>query len=68
MNNTASKIRFKARLLRPATAKGASWDGQRSHWLKVNKKMREGAGAEAGDLLTDSAVAPALSNREDQQL
>jgi Bacteriocin-protection, YdeI or OmpD-Associated/Domain of unknown function (DUF1905) len=88
MNNTASKIRFKAKLLRPATAKGASWtllilpknasaklrtrsmttvegtindypfratlapDGQRSHWLKVNKKMREGAGADVGDVVT----------------
>lgn len=88
MNRTASKIRFKATLLRPATTKGVSWtflilpkhasarlptrsmttvkgtindypfratlapDGQRSHWLKVNKKMREGAGAEVGDVVT----------------
>jgi hypothetical protein len=88
MNDTTSKIRFKARLLRPATAKGASWtflilpknasaqlrtrsmttvegtinnhpfratlapDGQRSHWLKLNKKMREGAGADVGDVVT----------------
>jgi hypothetical protein len=27
-------------------------DGQRSHWLKVNHKMREAAGAEAGDVVT----------------
>src|SRR5258708_14149065 len=27
-------------------------DGQRSHWLRVNRKMREDAGADAGDLLT----------------
>src|SRR6267154_320357 len=27
-------------------------DGQKSHWLKVNKKMREAAGAEAGDVVT----------------
>jgi hypothetical protein len=27
-------------------------DGQRSHWLKVNKKMREGAGADVGDIVT----------------
>jgi hypothetical protein len=87
MNNTPSKIRFKAKLLRPATAKGASWtflvlpkkasaklrtrsmttvegtinncpfratlapDGQRSHWFKVTKKLREGAGAEAGEVV-----------------
>ena len=25
-------------------------DGQKSHWLKVNKKMREAAGAEVGDV------------------
>ena len=27
-------------------------DGQRSHWLRVNRKMREAAGAEAGDVVT----------------
>ena len=27
-------------------------DGQRSHWLKVNRKMREAAGADAGDVVT----------------
>jgi Domain of unknown function (DUF1905)/Bacteriocin-protection, YdeI or OmpD-Associated len=26
-------------------------DGQKSHWLKVNKKMRETAGAEVGDVV-----------------
>ena len=89
MTTTASKIRFKAKLLRPATtAKGGSWaflilpknasaklptrgmttvngiingspfratlepDGQRSHWLKVNRKMREAAGADVGDVVT----------------
>jgi hypothetical protein len=26
-------------------------DGQKSHWLKVNTKMREAAGAEAGDVV-----------------
>jgi hypothetical protein len=89
MTKTTSKIRFKARLLRPGeAAKGSSWtflvlpgnasaklptrgmttvegtingypfratlepDGQKSHWLKVNKKMREAAGAEVGDVLS----------------
>src|SRR5881227_85052 len=89
MTKAASKIRFRAKLLRPAaTAKGGSWtfltlpkdasaklpsrsmttvegaingfpfratlepDGQRSHWLKVNRKMREAAGADAGDVVT----------------
>jgi len=26
-------------------------DGQRSHWLKVNRKMREATGAHAGDVV-----------------
>jgi len=89
MTRTASKIRFKAKLLQPAaTAKGGSWtflilpknasaklptrglttvkgtingypfratlepDGQRSHWLKVNRKMREAADANVGDVVT----------------
>src|SRR5260370_32826757 len=89
MTKTASKIRFRAKLFRPAaTAKAGSWtflalqkdasaklpsrgmttvegtingfpfratlepDGQRSHWLRVNRKMREAAGADAGDVVT----------------
>src|SRR5213075_2927953 len=27
-------------------------DGQKSHWLRVNRKMRETAGADAGDVVT----------------
>ena len=27
-------------------------DGQRGHWLKVNRKLREAAGADAGDVVT----------------
>jgi hypothetical protein len=27
-------------------------DGQKSHWLKVNKKTREAAGAEVGDVVS----------------
>src|SRR5690606_10865992 len=27
-------------------------DGRRSHWLKLTKKLREAAGAEAGDVVT----------------
>lgn len=89
MNKTASKIRFQAKLLRPAeAAKGGSWtflllpagasaklptrgrttvagalngvafratlepDGQKGHWLKVNKKLREAAAAEPGDVVS----------------
>jgi hypothetical protein len=89
MTKTTSKIRFKARLLRPAeAAKGRSWtflvlpgnasaklptrgmttvegtingysfratlepDGQKSHWLKVNRKLREAVGAEVGEVVS----------------
>ena len=33
-------------------------DGQKSHWLKVNGKLREAAGADAGDVVT-LEIAPA---------
>jgi Domain of unknown function (DUF1905)/Bacteriocin-protection, YdeI or OmpD-Associated len=83
-----SKIRFKAKLFRPAeSTKADSWtfltlprnasaklpsrgmtpiegtingfpfqttlepDGQKSHWLKVNRKLCEAAGADAGDIV-----------------
>ncbi|MGH8544154.1 MAG: YdeI/OmpD-associated family protein [Gammaproteobacteria bacterium] len=88
MTEIASKVRLKAKLLRPANPKSVSWtflvlprnasaklptrgmttvegtinrypfratlapDGQRSHWLKVTRKMREAAGAEVGDVVT----------------
>ncbi len=89
MTRTASKIRFSAKLFRPAaTEKAGSWtfltlpkdasaklpsrgmttvdgtingfpfqatlepDGQKGHWLKVNRKMSEAAGADAGDDIT----------------
>src|SRR5436189_5356136 len=89
MTKTASKIRFRAKLFRPAaTAKAGSWtfltlpkeasaklpsrgmtagegtingfpfratlepDGQKSHWLRVNPKMREVASADPGDVDT----------------
>ena len=89
MTKAASKIRFNAKLFRPAESdKTDSWtfltlpknasaklpsrgmaaiegtingfpfqatlepDGQKSHWLKVDRKLREVAGAEAGDVVT----------------
>src|SRR6267142_565238 len=102
MTKTASKIRFRAKLFRPAaTAKVGSWtfltlprnvsarlpsrgmttvegtingfpfratlepDGQKSHWLKVDRKMSNGAGASAGDLVT-LEIAPAEEQQEPQ--
>src|SRR5215475_3189493 len=38
-------------------------DGQRSHWLKVDRKMREAAGADAGDVVT-LEIAPSGEERE----
>jgi hypothetical protein len=88
MTTTRSKIRFKAKLFRPAESKKAgSWtflvlpknasaklssrgmtaiegtingfpfkatiepDGQKSHWLKVDRKLGKSAGAEADDVV-----------------
>jgi Bacteriocin-protection, YdeI or OmpD-Associated/Domain of unknown function (DUF1905) len=109
MTKTDSKIRFKAKLLRPAMEparpradqceKGDSWtflilpktasaklpsrgmtaiegtingfpfqamlqpDGQKSHWLKVNRKLSEAAGVDAGDVVT-LEIAPAAKEPE----
>ena len=97
---TASNIRFKAKLFRPAeSADGDSWtflvlpkaasaklpsrsmtavegtingvefeamlepDGQKSHWLKVDGKLREAAGAEPGDTVA-LEIGPAAEEPE----
>src|SRR5438477_10227037 len=89
MTTTHSKIRFKAKLFRPAESeKAGSWtflvlpknasaklpsrgmtaiegtingfpfqaalepDGQKSHWLRVDRKLSKSAGAHAGDIVT----------------
>ena len=38
-------------------------DGQKSHWLKVERKLREAAGADAGDIVT-LEIAPAAEEPE----
>lgn len=99
MTQIASKIRFRATLIRPAAAKAGSWtfltlpknasaklpsrgatsvegtingfpfratlepDGQGSHWLKVNRKMREAAGADSSDAVA-LEIAPAREEPE----
>ena len=102
MTKTASKIRFKAKLLRPVESDPESirgWtflilpknasaklpsrgmtaiegtingfpfqatlepDGQKSHWLKVDRKLRERASANAGDIVT-LEIVPASEEPE----
>jgi hypothetical protein len=100
VTKTASKIRFKAELFRPAESERAgSWtflilpktasvklpsrgmaaiegtihgfpfqgtlepDGQKSHWLKVDRKLREAAGAQTGDVVV-LEIAPAAEEPE----
>jgi hypothetical protein len=100
MTKTASKIRFKAKVSRPAaTGNAGSWtfltlpknasarlpsrgmttvegtmngsafratlepDGEGSHWLKVDRKMREAVGADAGEVVT-LEIAPAKEELE----
>ena len=38
-------------------------DGQKSHWLKVDRKLREAAGADAGDIVT-LEISPAAREPE----
>src|SRR5205814_3406081 len=38
-------------------------DGQKSHWLKVDRKMREAAGADAGDVV-NLEIGPAAEDTE----
>ena len=38
-------------------------DGQKGHWLKVDRKVREAAGAEAGDVVT-LEIAPVAEEPE----
>jgi hypothetical protein len=38
-------------------------DGQKSHWLKVDRKLREAAGADAGDVVT-LEIAPSAGEPE----
>lgn len=89
MTKPAAKIRFSAKLFRPAEtekpgawtflvlpkdasaklpSRGMAWiegtlngspfqatldpDGQKSHWLKVDRKLSKAAGADAGDVVT----------------
>jgi len=99
MTKTASKVRFKAKLFRPAESARADWiflilpknasaklpsrgmtaiegtingigfqgtlqpDGQKSHWLRVDRNLSESAGADAGDVVI-LEIAPAAKELE----
>ena len=96
---TPSKIRFSAKLHRPANERAGSWtflnlpkgasvklpsrsmasvegtingvafratlepDGQGGHWLKVERKLRESAGAKPGDIVS-LEIAPVAADNE----
>jgi len=99
MDTRAGPIRFKAKLLRPATPQGAVWsflvlpkaasaklptrsmvtvdgtlggasfqatlepDGAGSHWLKVEKKVRDSAAAEIGTMV-EIEITPVAAEPE----
>lgn len=56
-SSASAKLRTRAMTTVQGTINGFPFkatlepDGQRSHWLKVSRKLREAAGAEAGDVV-----------------
>ena len=54
IEGTMNSVRFQA-VLEP--------DGQKSHWLKVDRKLSKAAGADAGDVVT-LEIAPATKELE----
>jgi hypothetical protein len=56
--NASAKLPTRGRTTVAGTINGSSFratlepDGRKSHWLKVNKRMRAAAGAEAGDVVS----------------
>jgi len=65
----SSKLPTRATTTVDGTLNGQSFkaalepDGNRSHWLKVPRKLREAAGAKAGDIVT-LEITPARSELE----
>ena len=68
--NASAKLPSRGRTVVEGTINGRSFqatlepDGQKSHWLKVNRKLREAAGANPGDVVT-LEIAPV--EREPEQ-
>jgi Bacteriocin-protection, YdeI or OmpD-Associated/Domain of unknown function (DUF1905) len=67
--NASAKLPSRGMTAIEGTINGSSFqavlepDGQKSHWLKVDRKLREAAGADAGDVVT-LAIAPAAKDPE----
>jgi hypothetical protein len=67
--NTSAKLPSRGMTAIEGTINGVSFqatldpDGQKSHWLKVDRKLREAAHAEAGDVVT-LEIAPAAEQPE----
>jgi Bacteriocin-protection, YdeI or OmpD-Associated/Domain of unknown function (DUF1905) len=69
--NASAKLPSRGMTVIEGTINGFSFqamlepDGKKSHWLKVDRKLSEGAGAEAGDIVTID-IAPAAEEPEPQ--
>src|SRR6202047_1625157 len=63
-NNASAKLPSRGMTMVEGTINGFPFraalepNGKRSHWLRVNRKMREAAGADAGDVVS-LEIAPA---------
>jgi Bacteriocin-protection, YdeI or OmpD-Associated/Domain of unknown function (DUF1905) len=67
--NVSAKLRSRGMTSIAGTINGFSFhavlqpDGRKSHWLKVDRKLREAAGAQAGDVVA-LEIAPAAEEPE----
>jgi len=67
--SASAKLRSRGMTAIEGTINGFSFqavlrpDGQKSHWLKVDRKLRQAAGADAGDVVT-LEIAPAAREPE----
>jgi Domain of unknown function (DUF1905)/Bacteriocin-protection, YdeI or OmpD-Associated len=67
--NASAKLPSRGMMAIEGTINGFSFqatlepDGQKSHWLKVDRKLRKAAGAEAGDVVTLD-IAPSAAEPE----
>jgi len=69
--NASAKLRSRGMTAIEGTINGFPFqatlepDGQKSHWLKVDRELRDGAAADAGDVVT-LEIAPAAKEQESE--